>query len=304
MLASGCYERHMRWADGYIAVDWGTTNRRAYRIDSSGACTDEFEDGKGALSVPKGEFPAAAAEIRTRLGDLPMLLAGMAGSNRGWVDAPYVPCPSGLDDLVKNLVWASDRDAIVPGLSYTGEGRADVMRGEEVQLLGAVADGMIPPDALVCHPGTHDKWVAVKDSRIVRFRTVMTGELFNLLKQHSILADLLQGEVAPNEAFERGAAHGLRHDDLPSELFAIRARWLLGKANREDCASYASGLLIGTDVKIGLAGHNGEVFVMGRPELTSLYAAAIRQAGCRTIELDGEKCFLAGIKQIAERISS
>ena len=92
---------HMRWADGFIAVDWGTTNRRAYKIDASGSCVDEFEDGQGALSVPKGEFPAAAAEIRQRLGDLPLLMAGMAGSNRGWVDAPYVPCPAGVDELVK-----------------------------------------------------------------------------------------------------------------------------------------------------------------------------------------------------------
>lgn len=294
----------MRWADGYIAVDWGTTNRRAYKVDSSGACADEFEDGKGALSVPKGEFPTAAAEIRARLGDLPMLLAGMAGSNRGWVDAPYVPCPSGVDDLVRNLVWASDRDAIIPGLSYTGEDRADVMRGEEVQLLGAVADGTIPADALVCHPGTHDKWVHVEAGRIARFRTVMTGELFNLLKQHSILADLLQGDVAPNEAFARGVAHALANDDLTSELFAIRARWLLGKGDRDSSAAYASGLLIGSDVKTGLAGHRGLVTVMGRPELTALYAAAVRQSGGEPAELDGERCFLAGIRQIAERISN
>jgi 2-dehydro-3-deoxygalactonokinase len=294
----------MRWADGYIAVDWGTTNRRAYRIDTSGACVDEFEDGKGALSVPQGEFPAAAAEIRDRLGDHPMLLAGMAGSNRGWVDAPYVPCPAGVDELAKNLVWASDRDAVVPGLSYSGDGRADVMRGEEVQLLGAVADATVPPDALVCHPGTHDKWVVVEGGRIARFRTVMTGELFNLLKQHSILADLLQGQVAPNDAFARGVAHALAENDLPSELFAIRARWLLGKGDKESCASYASGLLIGSDVKIGLAAHDRNVIVMGRTELTALYAAGIRQAGGEPIELDGEKCFIAGIKQIAERISS
>jgi len=291
----------MRWAEGFIAVDWGTTNRRAYRVDSSGQCVEEFEDGKGALSVPKGEFPAAAAEIRTRLGDLPMLLAGMAGSNRGWVDAPYLPCPADIDDLVKNLVWAGDREAIVPGLSYIGDDRADVMRGEEVQLLGAIAAGDVPPDALVCHPGTHNKWVVIEGGRIVRFRTVMTGELFNLLKQHSIVGDLLQGEVAVNDAFARGAAHGLEHEDLTSELFAIRARWLLGKAEREACASYASGLLIGSDVKIGLGDHK-DVIVMGRPALTRLYAAAIERAGGRPVELDGERCFLAGINEIAKRI--
>ena len=292
----------MRWADGFIAVDWGTTNRRAYRIDSSGECVDEFEDGKGALSVPKGEFPAAAAEIRNRLGDLPMLLAGMAGSNRGWVEAPYVPCPSGIDDLVNNLVWAGEREAIVPGLSDIGEGRADVMRGEEVQLLGAIAAADIPRDALVCHPGTHNKWVAVERGRIARFRTVMTGELFSLLKQHSILGDLLQADVETGDAFANGVAHALAHDDLPAELFAIRARWLLGKTERDSSASYASGLLIGTDVKIGLAGEEAEVIVMGRPELTRLYAAAIALARARPRELDGETCFIAGIRQIAEGI--
>ena len=294
----------MRWADGFIAVDWGTTNRRAYRIDASGVCADEFEDGKGALSVPSGEFPAAAAEIRARLGDLPLLLAGMAGSNRGWVEAPYVACPAGIQELAKGIVWPGEREAIVPGLCYVAGGRADVMRGEEVQLLGAVADGTVPADALVCHPGTHDKWVSVENGRIASFRTVMTGELFNLLKQHSILADLLQGEVAANPAFGEGVRHGLANDDLPAELFSIRARFLLGKAERENCASYASGLLIGSDVKIGLSGHCGDVTVMGRPDLTKLYAAAIREAGARPAELDGEHCFLAGIKQIAERISN
>src|SRR3954470_6010724 len=128
----------MRWTDGFIGVDWGTTNRRAYRIDPSGECVGEFEDHKGVLSVPEGGFPDAIAEIRQRLGDLPLLLAGMIGSNRGWVEAPYVPCPAGIEDLVHGLVRPSEREAIVPGLCYVGQGRADVMRGEEVQLLGAV----------------------------------------------------------------------------------------------------------------------------------------------------------------------
>ena len=108
----------MRWADGYIAVDWGTTNRRAYLIDASGQCVDEFEDGKGVLSVAAGGFPAAVAEIRERLGDKPLLLAGMVGSNRGWNEAPYVPCPAGIDELARALVWAGEREAIVPGVSY------------------------------------------------------------------------------------------------------------------------------------------------------------------------------------------
>lgn len=293
----------MRWPDGFIAVDWGTTNRRAYRIDSAGACTAEFEDGKGVLSVPDGGFPAAIAEIRQRLGDKPMLLAGMVGSNKGWIEAPYVPCPAGLDELIEKLVWPSEREAIVPGVFYLGQGRADVMRGEEVQLLGGVASGAVSREALVCHPGTHNKWVLLRNGIIQTFGTVMTGELFSLLKEHSILAELLQGQVEPNEAFHRGVRIGMDQEVLPAALFEARAAVLLGQMKKEDAPSYVSGLLIGTDVRIGLTWPLAtRIGVTGSKQLTRLYAAAIEQVGREAIELDGEQSFLSGIHAIAERI--
>jgi 2-dehydro-3-deoxygalactonokinase len=296
-------QKSMRWAEGFIAVDWGTTNRRAYLIDGAGKRTDEFEDGKGVLSVPSGGFPDAVREIRDRLGDKPLLLAGMIGSNRGWKEAPYVPCPAGIDELAGAIVWAGEREGIVPGVSFIGEGRADVMRGEEVQLLGAEAAGLVDPDALVCHPGTHNKWTSLRECRIHDFRTVMTGELFSLLKEHSILSDLLQSEVEPNDAFKDAARCAIHHDALPADLFAVRARVLLGQAKKEDAASYTSGLLIGSDVRIGLGQAAGmQIHLIGRPELTRLYSAAIRQAGREVVEHDGEQCFLAGIQEIAKRI--
>ena len=291
----------MRWAEGFIAVDWGTTNRRAYRVDADGRCGEEFEDDRGVLSVPDGDFDGAVAEIRSRLGDRPLLLAGMIGSNRGWIEAPYVPCPAGLDEAARALVWPDERTAIVPGVFDPR--RADVMRGEEVQLLGAIADGLVPPHGLVCHPGTHNKWVEVAGGRIATFRTIMTGELFNLLREHSVLSDLLAEPAEPGDAFDAGVREGLA-GDIQAELFSVRARVLLGKARREDAPSYTSGLLIGGDVRIGLesAAAHPQVVVMGRPELTRLYAAAIAIAGREPVELDGERCFLAGIRQIAERI--
>ncbi|MFL6722118.1 MAG: 2-dehydro-3-deoxygalactonokinase [Sphingomonas sp.] len=295
----------MRWTQGFIAVDWGTTNRRAYRLDESGGCADEFEDDKGVLSVAAGGFPAAVAEIRDRLGDLPLLLAGMVGSNRGWKEAPYVPCLAGLDDLAGALAWAGEREAIVPGVSYVGNGRADVMRGEEVQLLGGVAAGLVDPMSLVCHPGTHNKWATLRHGKIIEFRTVMTGELFSLLKEHSILSDLLQDEVKPNDAFREAALHAISNESLPADLFAVRARVLLGQAKKEDASSSTSGLLIGSDVRIGLSVPTGaQITVIGRPELTQLYAAAIAAAGRDVTELDGERCFLAGINEIAKRIGT
>jgi 2-dehydro-3-deoxygalactonokinase len=293
----------MRWTEGFIAVDWGTTNRRAYRLDGSGYCVEEFDDDKGALAVSGGGFPAAIAEIRERLGDYPLLLAGMIGSNRGWQDAGYVSAPAGIDELVAALVWPGDREAIVPGVSYLKNDRADVMRGEEVQLLGGVAAGLIDPDGLVCHPGTHNKWVTMRGGKINGFRTVMTGELFSLLKEHSILSDLLQGEVEPNDVFKEAARYAIYNEALPADLFSVRARVILGQARKEDAASYASGLLIGSDVRIGLSLPTGaQVTAVGRPDLTKLYAAAIGEASRDAVELAGEQCFLAGAQEIAKRM--
>src|SRR5690606_32211607 len=189
----------------------------------------------------------------------------------------------------------------VPGVAYDAGPDADVMRGEEVQIVGAVAAGLVPPDGLLCHPGTHNKWVRLEGGRIQSFRTVMTGEMFSLLKQHSILSDLLAGPVRPGPAFEAGVRRGFGHDALTAELFRVRARVLLGKGEEGDAASYVSGLLIGTDVRIGIGATRGEdVVVMGRPELTMLSCTALTVAGRPSRGVDGEEAFLAGIRRLAE----
>jgi 2-dehydro-3-deoxygalactonokinase len=229
-------------------------------------------------------------------------MGGMVGSNRGWIEAPYVPCPASAGELAAHVIWAEpERTAIVPGLSFLDDRRADVMRGEEVQMFGALAAGLMPEDGLVCHPGTHNKWVTMEGGRVTRFRTVMTGEMFSLLSKHSILSDLLRKDAEPGAAFEAGVLHGLSDEDLTAELFSVRARVLLGQAAREDAASYTSGLLIGTDLRTGLReAAEGEIVVMGRPELTALYAAALKAAGWASVQVDGEAAFLAGAKAMAE----
>lgn len=131
----------------------------------------------------------------------------------------------------------------------------------------------------------------------------MTGELFSLLKEHSILGDLLQTPVEPNDAFKSAARYAINNEALPADLFSVRARVLLGQAKKEDAASYASGLLIGADVRIGLSYPTGaEISIIGRPELTRLYATAIAEANRAAVEVDGEQCFLAGIHEIAKRV--
>ena len=138
---------------------------------------------------------------------------------------------------------------------------------------------------------------------MARFRTVMTGEMFSLLKERGILAEMLQGEVKDGEPFREGVVRGLERRPLTAELFSVRAGVLLGQRVAEDAATFTSGLLIGTDVAVGLAKlFQDEVFIMGRPDLTALYAAAFEVAGRRSVEIDGEAAFLAGIKAIAGRI--
>jgi 2-dehydro-3-deoxygalactonokinase len=288
-----------------IAVDWGTTNRRAYLLDHGGAVLDRMEDDRGVTAIADGDFAGAIAEIAARLGDAPLMLAGMIGSNRGWREAPYLPCPATLADLARGLLWveaepASQPVAIVPGVMVNEADRADVMRGEEVQVLGLL-QAERRKDALTCHPGTHTKWVSSSGGAITGLRTFMTGELFAILREHSILAPLLQGEVLPDEDFIAGVRAGLAAPPLAEALFSVRARVLLGRLEPACAAARISGLLVGADVAGGLGGAP-EVIVLGRPSLNRLYAAALARAGVRSEERDGAEAFVAGMWAIWEMV--
>lgn len=284
-----------------IAVDWGTTNRRVYGIAADGGCVHRACDGLGVLSVPTGGFELEIAALRAKWGGSPMLLAGMVGSDRGWREVPYLACPADFDALRRHLVRADGGDVhIVPGVSFIEHGRGDVMRGEELQILGAAATGLCPPDAIVCHPGTHAKWARLRGGTMTGFRTVMTGELFALLRGQGILAPQLQGEAEPDADFAAGVARALRSGDLTADLFSVRAGALLGLRPR-DATSHVSGLLIGADIRTGLdfAGA-GEIVLIGEERLTALYAAALAIAGRKTSIVDGERAFIAGAHALLE----
>lgn len=287
-------------AEGFVAVDWGTSNRRAYAV-AGGTVVETFEDGLGILEVAAGGFAAEVAGLRARFGGRPMLLAGMVGSNRGWVEAPYVAAPAGLAEVAAAIRWVEPGVGIVPGVMLAGA-RADVMRGEETQALGAVAAGLVPADAVLCHPGTHAKWIRLAEGRIADFRTVMTGEVFALMKGGGILAPQLVGEVKAGAAFLDGVARTLGGEPVLGALFGVRARALMGTLAAGDGASYASGLLIGADVGAGLAMADGRpLALVGRPELVALYAAALGVAGRSAVAIDGAAAFVGGMTALMER---
>ncbi|WP_157218605.1 2-dehydro-3-deoxygalactonokinase [Flavisphingomonas formosensis] len=278
-----------------LAVDWGTTNRRVYALAADGTVLATERDERGLLAVAPGTFAAEAAAIRTRFGTLPMLCAGMVGSAKGWAEAPYLACPASFDALARSLLWVEPgATAIVPGLSAA---HGDVMRGEEVQLLGAVAAGLAPADALLCQPGTHCKWARMERGMVIDFTTCITGELFALLRSHSLLAPFLTGGVEDGPAFRAGVAEGLS-GKLIAKLFGVRAAALLGRRSEADSAAFASGLLIGADVASQSLSTGATVHLLADPHLGCLYAAAIAEAGGRVVTLDSHAAFVAGITHI------
>lgn len=292
----------MRKGDAFIGVDWGTTNRRAYRIDANGVVSARLGDGRGVLSVPPGGFPDEVAALRAQLGDLPVVAAGMVGSSRGWIDVPYVDAPTTLAALAAGTVQVTSGVGIVPGVALRDARYPDVMRGEEVQVLGAIAAGLAPGDALFCQPGTHNKWITVRHGAITGFATAMTGELFALVRDHGILQGMLDGPVGDGPAFRAGLARAAGAVDLAAALFGVRASVLVGGRPAEEAAAYASGILIGSDVGARGDVAGADVHLLASGPLAALYASAIDASGGRAVPVDAEAAFLAGISRIRHAI--
>lgn len=283
--------------DAFIAIDWGTTNRRVYLVED-GRVVRSSRDDMGVLAMADASYETALADIRVECGDLPVLMAGMVGSTIGWKDAGYVSPPAAIPELAGSLCWIDDRTAIVPGLAIDDGVRTDVMRGEEVQLLGAVAAGLAPSDAWLCQPGTHCKWAEMECGQVVRFVTAMSGELFALLRQHGVLSRQLSATVRDGAAFANGVAEGAKRD-LAASLFSVRSLGVLGKLPDEEASSYASGILIGSDVATRLDEIGTQpVHILADVELGGLYVRAVTLLGGTAILIDSHAAFVAGITAI------
>ena len=286
-----------------IGLDWGTTACRAYLIGADGAVQARFADGPGILRVENGAFgPALRAMIDpwvAAYGPLPVLLSGMIGSRQGWVEVPYVACPAAADGLAAGLGRIVEPGlgpiAVVPGMTVTNGDMPDVMRGEETQILGALALSA-RADGLFLLPGTHSKWVEVADRRIVAFRTFMTGEVFAALKDHTILGRLMREGPGDADGFARGLADGASLGSagaLLNRLFATRTYGLFDRLPDTALADYLSGLLIGAEIAAAMARRHDAVTVIASPALVSRYAGALRRLGhaCATAPDD---CVAAG----------
>ena len=291
----------------WIGVDWGTTHRRGYALAADGSCTTEASDDQGALTT-RGQHAASLAAWLPTLGtadDDPVVMSGMVGSAFGWQEAPYLGPDVPLEALPQHLVHVTGQMQrfIVPGYCVRdASGQPDVMRGEETQLLGAVAMGL--RDGWFVLPGTHSKWVLLKDGCIQQLRTYMTGELFALLSTHGTLAAAAQPAgtepLWSQPAFVDGVAAGAP-GALAHQLFACRARVVTGTMPAAQAQAYLSGLLIGSELQDVLHDLGSNPFhLIGSPALAEAYQVAARQLGGALTLLSPRDVILSGFRFIQQ----
>ena len=242
-----------------VGLDWGTSSLRGYLLDGQGNVVRSKSASKGIMQVPAGGFVAVLDEMLAGLkapAGLPIIASGMITSRQGWFETPYCRCPAGARELVAAMRREELPDGrvvhFVPGLDIVGEdGVPDVIRGEETQLIAL--DAAAGEAVCAVLPGTHSKWALIEDGRITWFATMMTGEVFAVLKEHSILGRLMTGEAGDKAAFARGLDYAQSTAPMAGGLLKrlFSARTLALRADLAETAveDYLSGLLIGTELR-------------------------------------------------------
>ena len=306
-------------APTFIAGDWGTSNLRLFLCDAQGVAHDHRSGPGAAQSGGRFAdiFATLTAQWAEQHGPLPAVLCGMVGSTIGWSQAPYVPCPIEPQQIVDACIaLEGGRIQIIPGLSCRNRFDApDVMRGEETQILGALGlhEKLRKGRWILCLPGTHTKWAVVEGGRVRDFFTALTGELFAVLRDHSILVRNPQGTdpAADASAFEKGIADLSEFPEaqILHKLFECRSRLLNGEFPAHAAASYLSGMLIASDVHNALralsdSGTERTVFLIGAPQLTQRYAAACALAHYDVWQVDGGHAALAGLTEVFGRLAA
>ena len=288
----------------WIAVDWGTSNLRAFAMTADGRVLAEAvsDEGMGKLTR-EGFEPALLRLIEGWLAGPTLVVAcGMVGSRQGWCEAPYrtVPCTP-VDRAGLVAVPTTDprlRVLIAPGLKQVSP--ADVMRGEETQIAGALQ--MLPGyDGIFCLPGTHSKWVQVSAGEVVSFQTFMTGEMFALLSEASVLRHGMQGEGWDDAAFEAAVSDALsKPEKLGARLFSLRAEGLIAGLTAGAARARLSGLLIGTELAAARPYWLGQrVTLVGAEKLSAAYARALALQGVEAKRLSATDCTLAGLGSLS-----
>ena len=290
-----------------IAVDWGTSNFRAFRLSAEGAILARRSSAQGILQIEKGKFEEALRfEVGAWIaeGERQVLMCGMIGSRQGWLEAAYLPCPAGISDLAAAVIRVPFAEAavwLVPGvIGSDAAGVPELMRGEETAAMGML--DACSGEGLVCFPGTHSKWIQLADGRITGFTTSMTGEVYSALRKCTILErTMTNGATMEMPSFLKGVARSADSGGLLHHLFGVRTLTLMGHMREEASSSYLSGLLIGHEVRATMSCARS-VHLVGTAMLGSLYAQAIEACG-GTATVEDEDAAARGLYAIGRGLS-
>ena len=283
----------------WIGVDWGTSHVRAWAISASGTLLAQASSDRGMGRLDRAGFePALLALVGPWLhGPTPVIACGMVGSRQGWVEAPYAATPCA--PLGGPLAPACSDDPrlavhVIPGIKQLHP--ADVMRGEETQIAGYLAQNK-GWDGVICLPGTHTKWVHVSAGEIVSFQTFMTGELFATLTTQTVLRHSIATDGWDDAAFDTGLADAYgRPEKLAGRLFSLRAEGLLHDLPGAAARARLSGLLIGAELAAAKPYWLGQqIAVIGAGALARLYVTALAQHGAPATQVNAEAATLAGL---------
>lgn len=300
----------------YVLGDWGTSRLRLWLIERGEIAARCEGPGIGALTMPPGETLAAlVAPWRDASQPLQVVLSGMAGSRTGLIETDYAPTVADFARWSRAARFtraAGMSIAVAAGLRDESRYDApDVMRGEETQIFGAMQlePGLREGEHLFVLPGTHSKWVGVENGAIARIGTALTGEVFALLRDHSILLKTGRAEEADPAERDTGFAAGLKRSQyLPERLlavlFEVRTAQLLRERSRAWACGFLSGLLIGDEIA-GMSAMRvsiRDVIVIGDTQLASLYQRAFAERGIASRLIDGGKCAIAGLQQLYESV--
>ena len=309
----------------FIAGDWGTTHLRLYlcQHNSSQALNIVATQMGPGVSQVQGDFEQIFFDLAGQWfedhGPMPVILSGMVGSNIGWHAAPYIDCPASAEQIVAGRTGFQARGidfSIISGLRTTNPlGTPDLMRGEELQLLGWMGAAAGPANKstsaeLIVLPGTHNKWALVRGGKIETFVTALTGELYSLLQNHSVL--IANGESADfsDDIFLQGVkvATTLESGQLLQALFATRSRQILGELSESYASSYLSGLLIASDVVGSVAlmekqmGRISSVELIGESALSRCYQLALESVDIKAELRDATQISISGYQAVYEAV--
>lgn len=288
----------------WIAVDWGTSNMRAWAMSASGTVLDEVRSDLGMGSLKPNEFEQALRDAIAAWDHkgAPIIACGMVGAKQGWMEAPYaaVPCPATPEGFTKPV--AGDLDVhIIAGLKQADP--ADVIRGEETQIAGFLAMNK-NWDGVICLPGTHTKWAHISADEVVSFQTYMTGDLFAAISGNTVLKHSVITDNWDNDAFDGGVADAMaRPERLAARLFSLRAEGLLNGMQNGTAKARLSGLLIGAELAGAKPYWLGQqIAVIGAGGLCSLYVRALAAQSAPATQVKGDAITLAGLTAAFKRL--